>query len=558
LLLIHPYLLLRLVEHFRPVAAWVRWAALAGALLSALLVVVLPELSPPVTIVVVICFVAVEAYAAVSFVHGALSTGGLSNRRMWLAAGGSTMIATVILLAGVGVAIPAAQGYLELPSQIASILSALFYYFGFAPPRWLRRTWQLRELHAFLRASARRTAQERTSQALSFVCERASRAVGARATVAALWDETTHRLIAREATEPGLAFELSPDSGAVGRAWQTRKPAVARSPEAMAPATARITAKLEARSLLAAPIATADRRWGVLVAFLRHGPLFPGDDMELLELFGEQTALTLDQADLLATQDRLVTELRRRTAQLEAANRELEAFSYSVSHDLRAPLRHIQGFTDLLLRDGVTEAHRPQLLRITEASERMGRLIDDLLAFSRLNRQHMENRHVELSLLVELARRQLQHEIDGRQVAWKVGSLPTVRGDPDMLLLVFVNLMSNALKYTRPRAKAEIEIDCLVGAADEVVLYVRDNGVGFDMQYADKLFGVFQRLHHTTEFEGEGIGLANVRRIVQRHGGRTWAESTPEAGATFYFALPLASSPIGRGPATEQRENAGS
>ncbi|MGH2522847.1 MAG: sensor histidine kinase, partial [Anaerolineales bacterium] len=302
----------------------------------------------------------------------------------------------------------------------------------------------------------------------------------------------------------------------------------------LSPEGAQLAAEVGARALLAVPIATAERAWGLLVVFLQRGPLFPADDLDLLLLFTEQSAIALEQKTL-------VEDLRRRTGQLEAANKELEAFSYSVSHDLRAPLRHIEGFTDLLHKSSLVaddDKNRHYLRRISEATVRMGRLIDNLLDFSRLGRAEIYATPVNLDQVVEGARRELLSESEGRDVVWNVSQLPNVYGDPALLRLVFVNLLSNALKYTRSRSPAQIEIGHLPDREGQTAIYVRDNGVGFDMQYADKLFGVFQRLHRADEFEGTGIGLANVRRIIHRHGGNTWAESAPDGGATFYFSLP--------------------
>lgn len=237
----------------------------------------------------------------------------------------------------------------------------------------------------------------------------------------------------------------------------------------------------------------------------------------------------------------LETRVTERTAQLEAANKELEAFSYSVSHDLRAPLRHIDGFAGLLVKsDGqtISERGRTHLKHIADSAKQMGLLIDDLLVFARMGRAEMRITRVDLAELLEETIRSLQPETQQRNIVWKKGALPVVLGDPPMLRQVFVNLIANAIKYTRPRDPAEIEIGCHENSTGELTVFVRDNGVGFEMQYADKLFGVFQRLHRAEEFEGTGIGLANVRRIIIRHGGRTWAESRPDAGATFYFSLP--------------------
>ena len=234
-------------------------------------------------------------------------------------------------------------------------------------------------------------------------------------------------------------------------------------------------------------------------------------------------------------------ELTQRSADLEAINKELEAFAYSISHDLRAPLRHMVGYAELLQKNAssaLDDKGRRHMMMILESAKRMGTLIDDLLAFSRIGRAETRETLVSLDQLVKEVQGEVSQEKNGCNILWKIAPLPDLYGDRSMLRLALVNLMSNAVKFTRTRSQPEIEIGWSDQQAERVVVFIKDNGVGFDMKYVNKLFGVFQRLHRAEEFEGTGIGLATVQRIVHRHGGQVWAEGQLEGGATFYFSLP--------------------
>jgi len=238
---------------------------------------------------------------------------------------------------------------------------------------------------------------------------------------------------------------------------------------------------------------------------------------------------------------RVNRDLRDREDQLHAANKELEAFSYSVSHDLRAPIRHISGFVQLLARrsgNALDDQGRRYLHIISNSCAKMGELVDDLLSFSRMGRADMLRGRVDLNGIVRQIIDELAPAASGRTVQWTIGTLPEVIGDSAMLRIVLTNYISNAIKYTQKQDNPAIEIGSSTDANSEFVIFVKDNGAGFDMKYAAKLFGVFQRLHRDDEFEGTGIGLATARRIISRHGGRTWAEAALEQGATFYFSLP--------------------
>jgi PAS domain S-box-containing protein len=234
-------------------------------------------------------------------------------------------------------------------------------------------------------------------------------------------------------------------------------------------------------------------------------------------------------------------ELQENARVLARSNSDLEAFSYSVSHDLRAPLRHILGFVDLLQKSAgpsLSEKSLRHLTTISQSAKRMGDLIDDLLAFSRLGQSEIQKTEVNLDGLVRETLADFQAETRERNIVWMIHALPVVRADRALLRLVLVNLISNAMKFTSARTEARIEIGFAPAGSGETAIFIRDNGAGFDPKYTEKLFGVFQRLHSQSEFEGTGIGLANVQRIIGRHGGRVWAEGVVDAGATFYFSLP--------------------
>ena len=264
---------------------------------------------------------------------------------------------------------------------------------------------------------------------------------------------------------------------------------------------------------------------------------------------GRPAAVLVTKNDITARKHReeeivaLNRELAKRAQDLGAANKELESFAYSVSHDLRAPLRHVIGYAELLQKQAAAALDEKSLRymkTILESAKRMGVLIDDLLGFSRIGRADTNKTTVDLGQLVREVLAELRPQVGDRDIAWKVGALPACHGDRPMLKVALVNLISNAVKFSRHRARAEIAIGSTEGQRDQIEVFVSDNGAGFDMRHANKLFGVFQRLHLSEEFEGTGIGLATVQRIVHRHGGHIRAEGAVDQGATFFFSLPRA------------------
>jgi GAF domain-containing protein len=313
--------------------------------------------------------------------------------------------------------------------------------------------------------------------------------------------------------------------------------------------------QFQARAYAIAPIFVGKKLWGLLAVYQNDGPRsWQPAEIDLLAQVGIQLGIALQQAELFASLHREIAErqqaeqkvrqlnqnLQQRNAELEVANKELEAFAYSVSHDLRAPLRGIDGFSQAILEDyaGQIDADGQNYLqRIRAATQRMGQLIDDLLALSRITRSELRRETVDLSALARAISIELQQADPTRSVNFVIRDELIATGDSRLLRVVLLNLLENAWKFTSKQQNAQIEFDATIQEGGIKIYFVKDDGVGFDMTYVNKLFGPFQRLHTMREFPGNGIGLATIQRIVHRHGGQVWAESALKQGATFYFTL---------------------
>jgi signal transduction histidine kinase len=536
LILAMPLLTLRAIQGFTDLprlvvpAAGLTWALTTIALLG------VPSPMPqPLVLLILVYFVVFEGYAGFAVLRATRRAHGVTRRRLQLIAAGTLFLAVTILGAGVAIVLPLLGAFI-LP---LALCSGLAYLLGFAPPGPLRRAWQAPEVFAFVR--------------------RTNRLVGEAA------PELVYVTLARELAtamgEPEVGLGIWQPEGEVLRYWRNGRPVIDRTIDESLAAQAFVQQRAivtsdhaagkrlptEYRALgrqfvLAAPVSVGARRIGVIGVLVAKRTAFFDDDLGLLQLLADQAGVVLEHRRLFEEVHELNRTLERNVSELRALNDELAAFAYSVSHDLRAPLRSIDGFSQILLEDKGSELGddgRQHLERVRAAATRMGTLIDDMLLLSRITRDEMKPRIVDLTALASSVVEELRAREPQRQVEFESNGVLPARGDERLLRIALMNLLGNAWKFTRARQPAHVSFGGETRDG-EAVFFVKDDGAGFDMRYAQKLFGAFQRLHNTAEFEGTGIGLATVKRIVHRHGGRVWAESEVDKGTTFYFSLPLA------------------
>ncbi|HXA43752.1 MAG TPA: ATP-binding protein [Candidatus Solibacter sp.] len=450
---------------------------------------------------------------------------------------GGILLILAILLVGIGVRPLLHSQVYQLGTELLTLMVIPLLYLSFAPPQFVRRIWRQPEEEAFASAIQELLlfSPDRETLAKRSV-DWAMRLVGGDGAI--IIDAGGEVLATKNVADTDLAAILTPL--AAGDAGVVRLDHGERVAIAIPMPTARGTARV---GVVSGP----------------YTPLFGSDEVQRLEQYSASFLAALERVRLvesLRTSERQVSELNRdlerrvaeRTAQLESSNQELEAFSYTVSHDLRAPLRAVDGFARILLDEYAPQLDsegRRYLNQVSDNAEDMGKLIDGLLSFSRLSRQPMQLEMVDPKAVARHVIETARVELGERHVEFEVGDMPAVRSDRVLLGQVYANLIGNAIKFTRGVPDAKVEIGCDETGDGPAVFYVRDNGVGFDMQFADKLFGVFQRLHRSEEYEGTGAGLAIVQRIVHRHGGRVWAESEPGKSTVFYFTL--AGDPVAAG-----------
>jgi PAS domain S-box-containing protein len=692
-LISQPYLSLRLARYYRPTPVLMMRIAFTGMILSWIGLLLTSTLTRPLTTIVslgiILYFAVINAYAMVAFVRGALTTSGVVRQRLRFAAAGSGLLGLALLILG-GAIIP---GLAVLASLILifAIASALCYYVAFAPPRWLRRTWQYTELRSFLSQRGTKPIGQRlnVNEALSELCSGANRAVGGViSAVAQVSEDKSHWILRYITDHPELINRTHRSAGIMKQVWEGRNAMCIHASDALSEHDRHLLELFGTNTILVAPIITPHHNWGLLMVAPRHIPLFIDDDLAMVTILAQQSAIILENNTLVEELNRhseqlevkveqrtneleatrigykrivetaqegiwetdqnfntvfvnarmaemlgytieelmafpvtafldedpqqSIPEIRERgtrgdrqqfelpfrrkdgslllalvssasyleengeyngalamfaditerkqaeeevrqlnaeleervaarTAQLSAVNRELEAFSYSVSHDLRAPLRALDGFSQILTEDYADRLDNEglkYLQRIRAGSQRMGELIDAMLQLSRLTRVDMQIERISLSQLAQSIKTDLQEQNPERAVDFRIENDLVVNGDERLLRVALTNLLNNAWKFTGGKINPCIEFGRNQQEEREIY-YVRDNGVGFDMIYSNKLFGAFQRLHGLDEFEGTGIGLATVERIVHRHRGEIWADAAVDQGATFYFTISI-------------------
>ncbi len=692
-LLAQPYLLLRLARYYHPVPA--RWMHAAGIamLIAWSMVPILPLLSANLSLLISLAvigyFSLVDGYAMLVFIKGARTASGVVRQRLRLAAGGAGLLALALISLALAALLPTLASFFGMTGLLAVLVSGIAFYLSFAPPRVIRRAWQLEELRNFLVRISEQPPERQGDELHDLIelCSTANAAIGGFVSAVAQYDEAEGNWSLRFVSSTEKMGSTFRDEGIFKRGRQALKPFHISETDALSSEDHRLFELFDAPHVLAAPILDTQQYWGLLLVFLQHVPLFIQDDLDLLLLLSQQSAIALENtnrvAQLSIRSQRLTEQVRQqtqaleetrieyqrivemaqegiwetdtefrtrfvnprlaemlgytveeltaksvpdvlevrptpaqleawqqrqregisqqtevnfrrkdgsviialssatplfdqngsyagavamiaditerkqaeqeilklnadleqrvieRTAQLSNVNRELEAFSYSVSHDLRTPLRALDGFSQILLEDYTDklDAEGIQYLqRIRAGSQRMGQLIDALLQLSRLTRVELQYETVNLSELARSIATELHELHPERQVEFRIQDNLIAKGDERMLRAALTNLFNNAWKFTGKQAYPCVEFGAGIHN-NKYAYFIRDNGVGFDMSYAGKLFGAFQRLHGLNEFEGTGIGLATVERIFHRHRGEVWAEAAENQGATFYFTL---------------------
>jgi signal transduction histidine kinase len=540
-LLAQPFLLLRLVRYFGAVPPLLYRAAIIGMVISWIGLLIAGEPLPPAyALAMVAYFVVIDGYAILAFVRGAFSSSGVTRHRLRFAALGSALLVLILIVAGIRTVFPAFLESTLWLLQVLAILCALSYYLGFAPPRFLRQAWQLEELRNFLRGvqTLRTTTTANVVDRLHLAVKRSMET----SAVAVVLNQND-RLVLQPISDTPTLQDINLD-GVVQRVWREQIPLAVTQSSRLDSADKRMMEAQNADALMIVPISTGERNLGLLMVFLEHGSLFMDDDLDLLLIFAQQKAILLQNhlmlEDMRLRAEDLEEKVQERTAALQRSNDDLRRFAYVASHDLQEPLRTVSLYLQLIEKrypDKLDEDGREFIAFAVDGATRMKDLIDALLMYSRIESKPRNFTQVDTQAIVDEVCKLLEASINEAEATLTVDHpLPQIKADEQLMLQLFQNLISNAIKYRSDR-RPEIHI----GASRENghwVFCVRDNGIGIEPQYLDRIFVIFQRLHDRSTYPGTGIGLAVAKRTVELHGGKIWAESEVGKGTTFYFSIP--------------------
>jgi signal transduction histidine kinase len=568
----HPYLLMLLISTIRTVPRPFLIAGAIGLVATVLTVAfaVSSASAPQPTLrffIPVVYFFSIQFWGAATFWKEAQNARGVMRNRHFFIVAGMLLLAAMIGL-HLWFVYRASSPLADILYTVVAVATATAYYIGFEPPAFVRRNWQTVQINAYQSGIIGTLINKPADRILRYMTQASIQAVGGQDYIIATYQPMEQRFSLTTEKE-SLAFKIArEDLAALGQFTEDLNPKahyIRRRDTTGDKLAGNILDGFQAKAMFVVPVVQFPRSLVFVAIIPRSGTLFAEEDLKLLISFAQQARTVLENNTLIAETQGLIEELRdetddleemviqreqalrasqdelyRRLVQMSALYRELEAFSYSVSHDLRTPLRAITGFSEALMEDYgeiLPQEAREYLQRITANSHKMSGLMDSMLKLSKMSRTEMNLTEVDLTDMAVRITHELRALHPTHEVAFEVDPGLVAYADSDLVRVLLTNLLSNAWKYTRGVSQSVVSLR-RIKTDGETAFVVSDNGVGFEMAYADKLFKPFKRLHPADEFAGSGIGLAIVQRIVNRHGGRVWAESQPGAGAKFYFTLP--------------------
>ncbi|MCA0457843.1 MAG: GAF domain-containing protein [Chloroflexi bacterium] len=540
-----PILLLRMVGYFRPVSGKIKRIALIGWAASAVGIMLFDaSRDGGAMLLVIVYFVGVSGYAVLAFIKAGVNSTGIARRRLRFAAIASALLVTLIIIVGVRLALPANWPNITPLIQMFTLATVVTFYLAFAPPRWLRQGWQYEELRAYLLEDIAKLDKLALEDVVMRLRQAVMRAIGSQQVHIALWDADSKSLKLDDKASAALLTNAQINTGIIQRVWQFDEPTLVYRAADLSGGDIQILKTLNSEMLFIVPIATADTPLGVLLVFLEYGSLFAEDDLNLLNVFAQQTAIFLENYNVMEQQRRYARDLegqvQQRTLALQRSNDELRQFAYVASHDLQEPLRMVVSYLQLIeTRYKVqldTEA-KEFINFAVDGAKRMKSLIEALLAYSRVETKNQNFTLVDLQNTVNEVLQLMQVSISEKGATVTVDDhLPEIHANEPMMIQLFQNLISNGIKYQKD-TRPEVHISAK-RVNDEWQFAVHDNGIGIATKDLDRIFIIFQRLHSGVEYPGTGIGLAVCKKVVEMHGGKIWAESGEGEGTTFYFTIP--------------------